>query len=131
MLRLDLKDTINISTLHSPPTVCPSTLSEFKLLIANAIEDLNKKSKTKSCTSDPVPTSILKLCTDKLRKNIATIVNNSLKQAIFPESLKQAIIIPSLKKDSLDVNELSNYRPIANLPFLSKIVEKVIVSQLE
>ena len=103
MLRLDLKDTINICTFHSQPTVCPSTLSEFKLQTVIAIEDLIKKSKTKSCVSDPVPTSILKLCIDKLSKYIATIVNNSLKQAIFPESLKQAIIIPSLKKASLDV----------------------------
>ncbi len=35
----------------------------------------------------------------------------------------------SLKKTQLDPKELINYRPISNLPFLSKILEKV-VSQL-
>ena len=41
------------------------------------------------------------------------------------------MIIPSLKKPSSDINTLANYRPIANLPFLSKIIEKAILKQLD
>ena len=36
-----------------------------------------------------------------------------------------------MKKNSLNPNEFSSYRPISNLPFLSKIVEKSIAMQLE
>ncbi len=36
----------------------------------------------------------------------------------------------SLKKPQLDPKELINYRPISNLRFLSKILEKVVSSQL-
>ncbi len=36
----------------------------------------------------------------------------------------------SLKKTQLDPKDLVNYRPISNLPFLSKILEKVASSQL-
>jgi hypothetical protein len=45
--------------------------------------------------------------------------------------LKQAIVNPNLKKSGLDCNCLKNFRPISNLPFLSKILEKVVLSQLQ
>ena len=40
------------------------------------------------------------------------------------------IVKPLLKKNNLDPNVLENYRPISNLPFLYKILEKVIFHQL-
>ena len=41
-----------------------------------------------------------------------------------PLSLKIAVIKPSLKETSLDPDNLDNYRPISNLPFLSKYLKK-------
>ena len=35
-----------------------------------------------------------------------------------------------MKKPSLDPENFGNYRPISNLPFLSKITEKVVLAQL-
>lgn len=55
--------------------------------------------------------------------------NLSLKTATFPEAFKTAFVRPSLKKTSLDTNELLNYRTISNLPFLSKILEKIVLTQ--
>ena len=46
------------------------------------------------------------------------------------QCLKTAIVKPLLKKPSLDKNLLKNYRPISNLPFLSKILEKVVLHKL-
>jgi hypothetical protein len=43
---------------------------------------------------------------------------------------KLQLFKPLLKKSSLDPNELNNFRPISNLPFLSKILEKVVLHQL-
>ena len=43
---------------------------------------------------------------------------------------KEAIIKPLLKKPSLDPNSLKNYRPISSLSFLSKVTEKIVLSQL-
>ena len=37
-------------------------------------------------------------------------------------------ITPLLKKSGLDINELKNFRPVSNLSFLSKILEKVVHS---
>ncbi len=45
-------------------------------------------------------------------------------------SFKTAVVKPLLKKRNLDNTMLSNYRPISNLPFIGKIIEKVVFNQL-
>ena len=44
---------------------------------------------------------------------------------MFPDFHKHAVVFPRLKKPSLDVNDLNSYRPISNLSFVSKLVERV------
>ena len=61
---------------------------------------------------------------------ILHIVNLSISTCIFPASCKSSIIIPLIKKTGLDSEVLKNYRPVSNLSFLSKIIEKVISTQL-
>ena len=41
-----------------------------------------------------------------------------------------AVVKPLLKKPTLDPDILANYRPISNLPFISKILEKTVANQL-
>ena len=48
-----------------------------------------------------------------------------------PTAFKQAIVRPFLKKTGLDMNNLKNYRPVSNLPFVSNIIEKVVASRIE
>ena len=36
-----------------------------------------------------------------------------------PDSFKHAVVRPLLKKQNMPPNELKNYRPVSNLPFLS------------
>ena len=48
----------------------------------------------------------------------------------FPNSLKTAVVKPLLKKNNLDASTLNNYRPISNLPFIGKIIEKIVFNQL-
>ena len=40
------------------------------------------------------------------------------------------MVMPRLKKSGLDPAEIKNYRPISNLPFMSKVIEKLILTQL-
>ncbi len=47
-----------------------------------------------------------------------------------PKTLNWLLLSLSLKKTQLDPKDLVNYRPISNLPFLSKILEKIVSSQL-
>ena len=61
---------------------------------------------------------------------ITNIVNVTLLTGIFPSKLKSAIVLPLLKKQNLDSESFKNYRPVSNLPFLSKVVEKVMACRL-
>ena len=49
----------------------------------------------------------------------------------MPTSLKHAVVTPLLKKSSLDNENLKNYRPVSNLPYLGKCIEKVAIKQME
>ena len=61
---------------------------------------------------------------------MVVIVNKSLCSGVFPDCLKHAIVVPLLKKKSLDKNVYSNYRPVSNLAFLSKVIERVVAQRL-
>ena len=54
----------------------------------------------------------------------------SLRESMIPKSLKTALIRPHLKKTGLDSDILKNYRPVSNLTFISKVIEKVISGRL-
>ena len=78
---------------------------------------------------DPIPTNLLKECSDGLISVISSIVNQSLSCGTFPEIFKHAIVTPLLKKQDLEL-EFKNYRPVSNLSFLSKITERIVAAQL-
>ncbi len=61
---------------------------------------------------------------------LLNIINSSLSLGHVPKPFKLAVIKPLIKKPQLDPCELANYRPISNLPFMSKILEKVVSAQL-
>ena len=48
----------------------------------------------------------------------------------FPTPCKSSIIFPLIKKQSLDPEIMKNYRPVANLSFILKIIEKTIATQI-
>ena len=43
---------------------------------------------------------------------------------------KSALVKPLLEKMSLDPDDLKNYRPVSNLSFLSKVLERIVLSQI-
>ncbi len=61
---------------------------------------------------------------------LLNIINSSLSIGHVPKPFKLAVIKPFITKPKLDPCELANYRPISNLPFMSKILEKVASAQL-
>ena len=83
----------------------------------------------KSCDLDPIPATVLRECLSNLLPIITKIVNMSLTEAVVPSSLKNASLHPLLKKASLPYDEFSSFRPVSNLSFISKCVEKVAAAQ--
>ncbi|KAK3530038.1 hypothetical protein QTP86_009959 [Hemibagrus guttatus] len=61
---------------------------------------------------------------------ITTVINGSLTSGHVPTVFKKARVIPILKKPALDPSDISNYRPVSLLSFLSKILEHVVCNQL-
>ncbi|KAL0153117.1 hypothetical protein M9458_051573 [Cirrhinus mrigala] len=96
-------------------------------------EELNKLitvSKPTTCLLDPIPTKLLKELLPVAEEPLLNIINSSLSLGHVPKPFKLAVIKPLIKKPQLDPSELANYRPISNLPFMSKILEKVVSAQL-
>ena len=100
----------------------PATAQEVRKVITSM--------SSATCDLDPMPINILKSCCEERLPVITDIVNLSLKSGKVPSDLKRSIIKPLLKKNDLDPNNMKNFRPVANLGFLSKIIEKIVASRL-
>ena len=79
---------------------------------------------------DPVPTFLLRESIDLLLPYVTRMVNASLAQGRLPPSERHAIVTPLLKKPGLDVSDMSSYRPLSNLSFMSKVVKRAETAQL-
>jgi len=92
--------------------------------------DLIKGSKIKSCTIDPLPASLMRECYTTLVPVFKRIINQSFATGQMPDELKTAMLLPLLKKANADSENLANYRPVSSLKFVSKLIEKAILNQL-
>ena len=100
------------------------SLDSFKLLSEKQVKSIIASMSTKSCELDVLPTQLLKDILDRILTPITHLVNTSLQKGIFSPSWKEAIIRPLIKKAGLDL-VYKNFRPVSNLSFLSKVVEKI------
>ena len=103
-------------------TLHPAKEQEIQCIIA--------ASPNKQCALDPFPTGLVKSCKTILTPIIMEMINKSLSSGEFPQAFKNALVTPLLKKRTLDEEILNNYRPVSNLTFVSKIIEKVVASRL-
>ena len=102
--------------------------TEFHPMSDKEILKIMNQMLTKHCELNAIPTAILKKLAPYNRKIIARIVNVSLTDGKFPSQWKIASIRPLLEKLGLELLA-KNYRPVSNLSFLSKLVEKCMLSQ--
>ena len=101
----------------------------FSAVDETVVVRLIRSAANKNSMLDPVPTWIVKQYVDDLAPFITTLFNSSIQNGVFPSSQKCACVTPILKKTSLDIDDLGNYRPISNLTFLSKVLERCIYEQ--
>ena len=122
-------------TVAAPPPVIedrfiPEVLSVFQPVTADEVATILNRSQPKQCQLDPAPTWLVKRASDILAPVIAGMCNASFQQSVLPANSKRAIVRPLLKKSSLDPNDPSSYRPISNLSFVSKIIERVVDARI-
>ena len=108
----DNQSEFSLSCVH------PNTVREIILGLKNS----------KSCGVDNIDTYIIKLVIDDILPAVTHIINLSIQQATFPSQYKIAKVIPLLKK--ADPLEPKNYRPVAILCIISKVIERVISAKL-
>ena len=92
------------------------------------VQDVIKSLKNKPCGIYCIPVKVLKATSDILSLLLAALINRSFMWGYFPKWLKVVGITPIYKGG--EHTDLGNYRPISILPTFSKIMEKVVYTQL-
>ena len=77
---------------------------------------------------DYIDTGIIKLVKDEILPPVTHVINLSIKQSRFPSTFKKAKVVP-LHKSGDRLNP-KNYRPVAILPVLSKLLERAVFIQM-
>ena len=77
------------------------------------------------------PTWLVKECMFELLPLITAIINHSITSGVYPCLYRKTNCETLIKETGLDPNEYKNYRPVSNLFFISKLLEKAVSLQLE
>jgi len=78
-----------------------------------------------SCELDYIPKCLLKFCYHTLNNPITKLLNVSLEAGVFTDHIHQTYVYSVFTKLYIIANHLNIYRPLSNLSFISKALEKV------
>jgi len=87
-------------------------------------------SPVKSCSLDAVPTFLVREYIDVLLPYLTSMVSVSMIQGRLPIPQRHAIVTPLLKKAGIDSADVANFRPVSNLSFMPKAIERAVAIQL-
>ena len=127
---LDVSPDEELSVVLQPAHNPSIVLSSFHHVDTSEILSYMRNLKKTFCLLDPINVSKFTNVHYPIAEFISKIVNRCFSEGSFPVSEKRAILRPSLKKPGLDIEKLQNYRPVSNLSFLSKIIERTVLAQL-
>ena len=117
------------SILTNPAEFSGTAFAEFQLVSEDFVKTVVQEMPQKSYDLDPIPTCVLYECLDVIIPIVASIMNKSLSSGIVPQCFKYALAKPLLKNGSLDPSCLKHYQPVSNLPFLYKVLERIVLKQ--
>ena len=107
-----------------------STLQNFHRVDSDSVCGIIRKLNKTHCQLDPINVSKIPLAYETVSPFVTKIINKCFEESSFVLSEKESLIHPSLKKPGLDCENMANYRPVSNLTFLSKIIERAMLDQL-
>ena len=120
-----------VGTNHTTFNANVVPFETFKPVSTEDIVKIVRNFSSKSCVLDTLPMWLFKDNIDIMCHALKTVVNKSFSSGEFPSKLREAIVCPVLKKSTLDKNVLQNYRPVSNIRYYSKIIEKIASGQLQ
>ena len=114
----------NTNPVYYLQTFRPTTSEELRKIVSSF--------PLKCAPHDPIPVALLKPHYDVLIAIWVRIVNLSLEFSCF-DGLKDSVIGPLLKDlaSKVDTDLYKNNRPISNIVFLSKLIERVVADRLD
>lgn len=115
---------LSVAPAHS------AVFEHIELVSLPSLADIVKYLKPTNCLLDVVPVKMLKIAFNTVGPGLLVFVNTCLSLGAVPAAFKHAVVRPLLKKTHLDSSLLSNFRPVSHMPFLSKVLEKVVFVQL-
>ena len=115
---------IKLANFHSKSSLKFNSVSELDV----KKEILNLSSK-KATRKGDIPAKILKSSINTCLSEMKILINNCLKEGVFPDDLKLADITPIFKKE--DSLNKENYRPISILSHLSKVFGRILYKQID
>ncbi|KAF7244332.1 hypothetical protein EYD10_09255 [Varanus komodoensis] len=129
----ELDSTIDSEVFRETPMLPsgPELLDEFQLLRPDDVDKVLGQVRPTTCLLDPCPSWFINNSKHRIGTWILEVVNTSLREGRVSAPLKEAVVQLVLKKASLDPEMATNYRPVANIPFLGKVLERVVAGQLQ
>ena len=115
---------------------CASTVRKmYSVLIYSEAEPhamyaIYKQKRTLCVLQYPPPSWMVKDSMDEPIPMVRALVNLLLQSANVPDSMNQALVTQLLKEGDINPEVLKNYRPVSNLSFLSKVLERVVAAKL-
>ena len=112
----------HLHSTRAPFTGTP--MEEFKSVSEDEVGKVIGASPSSSCRLDPLPIWMLKKCLSTLLPITTLIVNLSQVQRIL-QLIEACVCHTLLKKAYLDPDIFKNFRPVSNLSFISKLIERI------
>ena len=106
-----------------------SILESFQPTNEEELEEIIKEFGIKTSSEDPIPSNILKMICNEALPTLVMLVNQSLSTGCM-DGVKLSIIDPLLKKCGLDCDIKKHYRPVNNLLFFSKLIERIVLKRI-
>ena len=126
---IKIREGFDVPPIDHQQNTRSSSLNNFRHMSNEEILKIMSNMSSKSCELDPISTNLFKAIAPSIIDIISHIVNTSLTTGHFPRHWKTALVRPLLKKSTLDINVYKNYRPVSNLSFISKLVERCMLDQ--
>ena len=115
--------------LYQPSMTNAPEFNQFNKLDEEQVMKLIMNTKSKSCELDPIPTTLLKSILPSILSIITNFINQSLQSGSFIRNWKTAIVTPLIIMYGMDLVK-SSFRPLSNLSYVSKLVEKAMMDQM-